>query len=312
MSEQTVKEEKEEKTSVSIKEDGVKIKKKQKKGKKSDKPTDNKRVPLKIDTKCIASDETLLAQIETNAKRGLPEFLPLPPAHNGTIVLCGSGPSILHELENIREHKRKGQLVVAIKGCHDLLIQNGIKPDWCIMLDPQEKILNCVTKNQDGIIYMLASQCHPKVFDELQKEKRYVVIWHALSNIGEEKLLENRALIGGGTTTGLRALNMVYTMGYRKVHLYGYDSNVIEHEGKTYKRVNVHTEGGLDQPGKIIDVWVGGNRFWANPAMAAQANEFQQAMAVLKGLKVNVHGDSLIREIWKHHIGMGGDCHFED
>lgn len=289
----------------------TKKKKRKKPVKYEDGNGNNGRVPLKIDTKCIASDDTLLAQIKANSERKLPEFIPYPNPHTSVLCLVGSGPSVRGQLDSILEQKKKGRLIVALKGAHDFLLENGIRPDWCVMLDPQEKIVNCVQLNEKEITYFIASQCHPLVFEHLKDN--YVILWHALSGIGEEKILEGRVLIGGGTTTGLRAMNMVYSLGYRYAHLYGFDSCVTEQEGKTYKRINIHKEDtGMDEPGKIIDVWVGKRRFWANPAMAAQAQEFQQAMAVLKGMKVNVHGDGLIRELWQHHIGKGGNGWFEE
>jgi len=290
---------------------GVKIAKTNKyEGGKLDDGSDTGRVPLKIATKCVASDDTLLAQIEANTKRGLPEFIPYPNPHTAKIVLVGSGPSVEGQLDSILEHKKRGRLIVALKGAHDFLLQNGIKPDWCVMLDPQEKILNCVQLKEPDITYLIASQCHPAVFEHLKEN--YVILWHALSGIGEEKLLQNKVLLGGGTTTGMRTLNMVYSLGYRYAHLYGFDSCLTEKDGEAYKRVNIHSKDGMDKPASTIDVWVGKRRFWANPAMAAQANEFQQAMAVLKGMKVNIHGDGLIREMWQHHIGKGGNGWFEE
>ena len=278
--------------------------------KKKGKPKNTDRVPLEIATQCVASDDKLLEQIKANVALDLPEFCPLPNAHNGTIVLVGSGPSVRGELDSIRAQKKKGNLIVALKGAHDFLLENNIKPDWCVMLDPQEKIVNCVQKHEEGIVYLIASQCHPSVFEFLKEE--YVIIWHALSGIGEQEILEKKVLLGGGTTTGMRTLNMIYTLGYRKAHLYGFDSCVTTEDGVAYKRLNVHSDNGMDKPGKIIDVWIGKNRYWANPAMAAQAQEFQQAMAVLKGMKVNIHGDGLIHAMWDAHIGMGGDAWFDE
>ena len=280
------------------------------KGGKPEENSSSGRIPLKIDTKCVATDETLLAQIEANSKRGLPEFIPYPNPHTAHIVLVGSGPSVKGQLDSILEQKKRGRLIVALKGAHDFLLENGIKPDYCVMLDPQEKIVNCVQLKERSITYLIASQCHPAVFEHLKDN--YVILWHALSKIGEEKILEGKVLLGGGTTTGLRTLNMVYSLGYRYAHLYGFDSCLTEEDGETYKRVNIHSDKGMDKPGKIIDVWVGKRRFWANPAMAAQASEFQQAMAVLNGMKVKVHGDGLIAEMWKHHVGKGGNGWFDE
>lgn len=252
------------------------------------------RRPLKIVTKCIASDNELMDNIKTNAARKLPEFTPIPIAHNGHMVLVGSGPSVADELDSIREQKYKGRTIVAIKGAHDWLIENNVMPDVCIMLDPQAKITNCVKhKQKNGILYLIASQCHPDVFEDLKDYP--VMIWHALSMIGEQEILPDKCLVGGGTTTGLRALNIGWSWGFRSFHLYGYDSCI--RDGA--KRVNG------DKPGKIIEVFCGNRKFEANPAMAAQANEFQEMLKIFKGIRVRTYGDGLIQEIMKSRKGMG-------
>ena len=252
------------------------------------------RKPLKIMTKCIADDETLLSHIKENSARKLPEFTPAPVGHSGHAVLVGSGPSVATQIESLREQKRKGRTIFAIKGAHDWCLENNIMPDVCIMLDPQAKIKNCIKhKQKQGILYLIASQCHPEVFEDLKDYP--VMIWHALSKIGEEEILPGRVLVGGGTTTGLRAINLAWSWGYRKFHLYGYDSSLTDGA----KRVNG------DKPGKTIEVFCGHRKFQANPAMAAQANELQQMLQIFKNIKLRAYGDGLVQEILKSRIGMG-------
>ena len=256
------------------------------------------RHPLKVKTKCVANNETLLEHIESSAKRGLPELQPSHFEHNGVCVLVGSGPSVSDYVKDIKERKKEGCTIIAIKGANDWLLSHDIVPHATLMVDPQAKITNCIKTKHDDIIYMIASQCHPEVFDDLKGSK--VLIWHAWSLIGEEKLLLKKLLIGGGTTTGLRAFNLMWMLGYRRFILYGYDSCVrVEkgHEGDMPTAENSMKRVNGDKPEDLIDIYCGKERFWTNAAMAAQANEFQTMMGIFPGIHVQVEGGGIIAQI---------------
>jgi hypothetical protein len=97
-------------------------------------------------------------------------------------------------------------------------------------------------------------------------------------------------LNGGGTTSGMRAINIGYLLGYRKFVLYGYDS-CNDAEGK--KRFTG------EMTGPTLDVYVGAEKrkFTCNAAMAQQANEFQMLYAVMPDITVEAKGPGLIAAI---------------
>ena len=99
--------------------------------------------------------------------------------------------------------------------------------------------------------------------------------------------------VGGGTTSGLRAINIGYLLGFRNFVLYGYDSC---NRADGLKRfTGEHT-------GPAIDIWVGGpsgKKFNCNMAMAQQANEFQKLFEVMGDITVDVKGPGLIAEIMR-------------
>jgi hypothetical protein len=97
--------------------------------------------------------------------------------------------------------------------------------------------------------------------------------------------------IGGGTTSGLRAINIGYILGFRHFTLYGYDSC---NRADGVKRFTG------DKAGQTIDIWVGGptgKKFNCNLAMAQQANEFQKIYDVMGDVNIKAHGPGLIAEI---------------
>src|SRR3990167_855282 len=85
--------------------------------------------PLRIDVAQFGVAAQHVSAIDTNAARGLPELSPSVIAHDGTMVLVGSGPSLPTFIEEIRAERERGRPILAVKGAHDLLCQHGLEPD---------------------------------------------------------------------------------------------------------------------------------------------------------------------------------------
>lgn len=246
--------------------------------------------PLELEIKAHGTVEELQANIRSALARQLPELAPAPTAHDGTFVCVASGWSMPSFVEDIRKEKEAGRPIVAIKAAHDFLMDNGITPDLWINLDPRDRT-DGVKKHNDHTVYMIASRCPPVTFDHLKGRK--ILLWHSWSDSGEQKAMgAGKLAIGGGTTSGMRAINIGYLLGYRKFVLYGYDSC---NNANGQKRFT----GELSGP--TMDVYVGdsGRKFVCNGAMAQQAKEFQMIFTVMPDITVEAKGDGLIAEILK-------------
>lgn len=240
-------------------------------------------IPLKIGAHCVMSDEGLYNHIRLALLRGLPLIEP-HPEHDGVVVLVGSGPSVKGQIESIRKHREAGHAIVAIKDAHDWLVDQGIIPDYAVAVDPQEHRWNCFILKRPEVRYMIASQCHPAMFDHLEGHK--VFLWHLYIKEGQTYPPDSW-LVTGGTTTGLRAISLFYSMGWRKFELYGYDSCLSDGD----LRVNG------TKANSTISVIVGGKTFTSSPEMAAQANEFQTLYTVMPDMEVTSHGRGIITTI---------------
>src|SRR5574342_325578 len=86
---------------------------------------------------------------------------------NQPIAIVGGGPSLnnyVYELQNIYYNGNR-RYIIACGSVHDYLIRNEIYPDYTVICDPDEVMLEYLQlKNIDGK-YLVASQCHPKVFE---------------------------------------------------------------------------------------------------------------------------------------------------
>ena len=253
-------------------------------------------LPLKITGKCVADDETLFTNMESAIARGLPQVKQSEPPKDGTIVLVASAPSVKGQIELIKKMKAQGLLIVAIKGAHDWLIDNGVMPDYALAIDPQEHRISFY-KPQDGVHYMIASQCHPAMFDNL--ERRKVTIWHPYVMKGQDRPAKS-LLIGGGTTSGLRAISLFYVLGWRHFALFGFDSC---NDGETL-RVN---GDGLKEGDKLLEVRIepDGEPFYCNASMALQAEHFQTYYDYLPDATYEAYGHGLIQAIIKKRTENG-------
>ena len=247
--------------------------------------------PLEITVQAAGTEEELCSNIRSALARGLPELTLAPTKHDGNMVLVASGWSMPDYIDEIKAHRKAGRPIVAIKATHDFLVENGVEPDLWINLDPRDRTGGIKHLN-DHTTYLPASRCPPSTFDYLKGKK--VLLWHSWAPGPEmEAIGPNKIAIGGGTTSGLRAVNIGYILGYRNFTMYGYDSCNSPDGRKKFCGAT---------PGATVDIWVGGptgKKFNCNMAMAQQANEFQKLFEVMPDLNLNVKGPGLIAEIMR-------------
>lgn len=227
----------------------------------------------------------IVEHVRAAVTRGLPE-LRERRAHDKHAVLVGGGPSLADTLHEIRWRKSVGQIVFAMNGTVRWLIEHDVMPDYGVLLDPREDNARFVVPLDAGQ-WLVASQCHPAVFDMLAGQR--VSVWH-FAEAAVRELLAGRMMICGAYTVGLTAMSLAFAMGYRELHLYGYDSSDAENGAHAYAQ----TENGEEQ-GRH-EVWCNGRRFIAAAAMYAQAEMFPRWAETLieAGALITVHGDGLL------------------
>lgn len=229
-------------------------------------------------------------------KRGLPEFQPAFFRHDGTFVVCGSGPSLPSFIDELRDERKKRRPICAAKGAHDLLCENGIEPDIFVSVEAKPRLDNVKHKNQHTL-YLISSRCSPELFDWLSDCK--VLTFHSYSD--KEAVipeLSGQQLIGGGTTSGLRAVSLGYLMGFGRFVLYGFDSCLSLDKRKRFNSGQMRQE-------QTVDRIIRGRRFLCNGAMALQADEFQEYYRMFPDVTFDVKGDGLIAAVLAERARLG-------
>lgn len=255
--------------------------------------------PLVLDAATFNVPKGVSSYIKDAVARNLPVLPPAICCNDGTFVIAGSGPSIADFVDEIKGEKENGRPICSVKGAHDFLLDNGIEPDLFLSIDPRDR-RNNVQRESENTVYLLASRCAPQMFDHLADRK--VMLWHAASSEEENRVLAElgvKYMIGGTSTSGLRAINVGYYLGFRKFVLYGMDSCNAP-DGIT-KRI----DGSLT--GQTIEVIVGqtGKKFVCNIAMAEQAKAFQQIWVMMPDARLEIKGNGLLAAILEERKRLG-------
>lgn len=239
---------------------------------------------LPVHVICNTSDEEIFNNIRTNARRS-GAWVKAAPAHGGIAVLCGSGPSLTDYLETIREWGTAGATIFAMNGAASYLSANGIVPDYQVIIDAREATAQLVGQAKQ---HLFASQVHPACFEKMPTAQ----VWH-LQVTGIDEVLpdydDDFVEIGGAASVGNTATCLAYALGYRTLHLYGYDSSHRHGAGHAFSQP-------MNDGDPCALVTFCGKEYLVSLTMKLQAEKFQDTARSLQGLgcSVSVYGDGLL------------------
>jgi hypothetical protein len=215
-----------------------------------------------------------IANVRSCCARNLPWLQVEAPLPHAVAIVAG-GPSVVNDLETIRNWQG---FVAAINGAHDWLQDNGVTPGALILNDPSPPLVGHCRHPNDTTIYLVATCCHPSVFDALEGKR--VVVWHP-----------NRGI--GGISCATAAPFIMYTLGFREFHLFGVDSSCVD-SNKTHAVRNFGARLGEHQRPPDRVALVGNEIFMTRLSWAAQAQYVWQLIETAGAdTKIFVHGSGL-------------------
>lgn len=252
-------------------------------------------MPLRIPLYVLSntSDEDLHRNIEFNTRREL-KWLYAIDAHDRAAVIVGGGHSAGDYLDEIRKLRAEGAAVFALNAASQWLREQGVQPHYQVMCDAKQETASLVDPQAPA--HLIASQCHPETVDAAGEP----LLWHLAINDVEQFFPPEKvkrggyALIGGGAAVGNSATCVVYTLGYRTLHLFGFDSCHRGHESHVYRQP-------MNDFVPTVETEWAGRKFTASVAMKAQAEKFQITGQALEqaGCTLHIYGDGLLQTMWK-------------
>lgn len=241
-------------------------------------------IPLVMLPQLNTAEDVTASSLEATFKRGYKPFVPVNEPNGKPVSIVGAGSSLAWTYKDIVGD------VIACNSAHDFLIGKGIIPKYTMIWDANPIMSKVIKQPHKDVKYLIASRCHPSVFE---KFKDYdVTVWHALGGENIEAILVqkqiNEPMIAGGSAAVTRAMFLAGSMGYTtEMHLFGVcDAG----DGKT-----THIMGSVIQQ-TFIDIRVCGKWWKIAPWMALQVADFKQLAPILmaNGIRLVVHGSGFL------------------
>ncbi len=162
----------------------------------------------------VENIKSALARPHMSLAAGKPVTAPLN-------VLAG-GPSLQDTIRWVEPG-----YVATMNGSLAYVKSKGFTHISCAVLDPRPHLADEVEAHDD-VIYFLASMAHPRLWEKLVANHCQIVLWHAGPEAAYAHLLDDEeapVIVRGGSTMGLRWIDLGGVLGFRKMHLHGFDSS---------------------------------------------------------------------------------------
>ena len=192
---------------------------------------------------------------------------------NQPLILCGSGPSLDEFFPAVRAMYPDAP-IMAVNGAYQhIRSRYGVVPRYYAQLDARDCNVKFVENPDPSTTFLLASQVHSSIFDQIPPDQ--IQVFH-LNAPSAKKVFPKAGLLcgSGGGTIGTTAMLLGAILGFRHQALLGMDSS--------YAAGRSHI---CDQPQnasyKTIPVYVDDREYQTTTMMAKQVEQFR---SFLKGL----------------------------
>lgn len=231
--------------------------------------------------------EGLISNIRATMALGLPQVCGEAERSSPHLRVIANGPSALFA-------PLDGD-TLALNGALGLFVRAGLAPTYWAACDPQELVADFIPDDPPReTVYLVASKCHPRVFERLRGRK--VLVWHLAEDVTLEALGASavEAALPFVSIT-LTAFGLMYHLGFRSFETWGWDGCYLD--GRDHASSQAHA-------GQNINVEVGDKTFRTTTTWALEA---QTAVELLTAIpyRLTVNGGGLIGAMLDFHAPHG-------
>lgn len=181
----------------------------------------------------------------------------------------------------------RGGVTIAVNGAIGLWKDSPGGPNFWAACDPQAHVADFVRDPPTGVTYLVASKCHPDVFDALGR--RQVFLWHVAEKATADLVIERDPIVKLPSVT-MSAFEVGHRMGFRRFETFGWDGCYF---GQQHHAVDqAHGK-------KIVQLDVDGRTY---PTDTGFMYEAEMAVNYLRGFPRNivVHGAGMFGAFLRH------------
>jgi len=292
-------------------------------------PEELKRVPIIVHPRDCVPKDYINNNIKSNMTLIDPQkWLQKHSGHKETAAVISAGPYLDYKKLKKFQKDNPEVKIVAVKHAYPDLLKHNIKVWGCVILDPRPitgvSTHNIVRKDLFNTLdpdtrFFVASMTDPSVTNFLIEKEAKIWGWHAFTDsLRQEKdrgkdiknqqvkieedlgIPEGATLITGGTCAAMRSIGILHTMGFRDIHLFGFDCCREEPTKEEKTETTGDIEGGEVPKPKYIEVTVKDRTYWTTGELLAMAQDCEKVFADegLEGV-LSFHGkDTMIADLW--------------
>lgn len=210
--------------------------------------------PVEFSVRVPVDDPGLVANVRHALKRGLPHLLGQPATKRPErLQIVANGPSAASA-------PRVGQ-TMAINGSVRVFSRAN-PPTYWVGCDPQELLADLLDYTPDETVYVVASKCHPKVFERLCGKR--VLLWH-VDDFATWRLIRHFDPIRTASSVTICAFEIGERLGFNRFGIWGWDGCYLD--GKDHANGQAH--GGYDITNEVGEQVFQTTRTWALEAQDA-------------------------------------------
>jgi hypothetical protein len=232
-------------------------------------------------------DEQIKLAVQRVKNRIKPVIVVKPEA----MALVCFGPSLNITWPELKNFK----YIMSCSGSYKFLRERGITPTWHVDVDPRPHKTKLIGDDiSSETEFLIASCCHPKLFEHLENHNANITLWHSYSGESGDVVLKvvprGEWVLTGGSNVGLRALVIARFLGFTNIHLFGLDGNFP-------KDGNTHASEHPNSPKEYIVTYIDGIEYFTTPAFFLCAKQFFHEWSLLPDVNITLHGDGMIQHM---------------
>lgn len=280
-------------------------------------PEDLMRVPILVKPKdCMPQDH-----IKDNIRQNVPKIKHFDWVKNykttdENAIIVSGGTFDPKEIKKVQK-ETKGK-IWCVKHAYPRLLEAGIRPHACVILDPRPikgtsthgVVRTELFSNIDPkTLFVIASMTDTSVVNYIMDRTDNVQGFHAFTDAVRDMNVKDKividpelpipagtSLVSGGTAAATRTLGLLETLGFRNIHLFGFDCSVSK---DTYEK-NKDDKDEAGNP-KYLHVELNGNKFYTTGELLALAQDLEKMLSKSDlTLNIKFYGkDSLAWAVWE-------------
>jgi len=214
-------------------------------------------------------------------------------------IIIGGGPSIDNYIDKIKEMQKDNGLIFTIERMYPWCHEHGITPDYCIVLDACDDVVEGFTHINPETTHILATQSNPKAFELLKGYKNYIFTSPQqgipVQDYWQKHGYEKAIMLNSGGSVTLCAMTAAMTLGVKKLRVFGFDCHTTN--GDYAKGIS-----GVGAQKFTFIVNIDGRKFITNTSFLSF---LQQFFTLMQYGDVLIYGDSMVKHASK--LDIDGD-----